>query len=302
MPKSYFIFVVAHSIRGRIRRIHIPYYFVYVLAGFALVGALTVFGALGSYARMWLKVANYNNLRQEVAALKKKYNILQGTMTGQQQELASLQSLASEVSMAYGLKQVTGVSAPIAETEMPLEYRTSVEQYRLLMRASVATPWQRQNLLDDRWGTTLPSLWPVEGPMTGSFGERLDPFNGEGSFHAGLDISTPYGSPVRAAGDGIVDSAERVAGYGMIVDIEHSRGIVTRYAHLAGFTVAPGQAVRAGEIIGHVGRTGRSTGPHLHYEVRVNGTPVNPVKYLSPAHEQLKRANLGPWGIQGSGE
>lgn len=289
MRKSYFIFVVAHSIRGRIRRIQIPQYFVHVVAGLAVVGAITVLGAAGSYTRMLFKVANYNHMRQEVEALKKKYNVLQGTMSGQKQQLASLQSLASEVSIAYGLK----VSKPIDRdeiTEIPLAYRASVEQYHMLIRASSATPWQRLNLLDDHWAAVIPKLWPVEGPLTGTFGDRLDPFNGEGSFHAGVDISTPYGTAVRAAGDGVVIAAERTSGYGTVVDVEHARGVVTRYAHLAGFTVAPGQAVTAGEIIGHAGRTGRSTGSHLHYEVRVNGNPVNPAKYLS---NSVWRASTG---------
>src|SRR5437899_4518626 len=143
---------------------------------------------------MLFNVANYNHMRQEVEALKKKYTTLQGTMSGQKQQLASLQSLASEVSMAYGLKQILKASAPEEETALPQAYRNSVEQYGMLIRASTATPWQRMNLLDDRWAAVVPKLWPVEGPLTGTFGDRLDPFNGEGSLHAGVDISTPYGS------------------------------------------------------------------------------------------------------------
>ncbi len=292
MRKSYFIFVVAHSIRGRIRRVQIPQYFIHVVAALAVVGAVTVLGAAGSYTRMLFKVANYNHMRLEVEALKKKYSALQGTMTGQKQQLASLQSLASEVSMAYGIK-VAKPDFLEQRDEIPVAYRASVEQYHTLIRASSATPFQRLNLLDDRWSAVVPKLWPVEGPLTGTFGERLDPFNGEGSFHAGVDISIPYGTAVRAAGDGVVVTAERTAGYGMVVDIEHARGVVTRYAHLAGFTVAPGQAVTAGEIIGHTGRSGRSTGSHLHYEVRVNGNPVNPSKYLSNSQWRAASSSFG---------
>lgn len=303
MRKSYYIFVVAHSIRGRIRRIHIPHYFLHLVGLLALVGAVTMFGAAASYMRMLLKVARYDHLRKEINVLKLRYNALQNTMSEQKQQLASLQSLANEVSMAYGLKQVHKVSAPEDETEAPLAFRTSVEQYRMLIRASFAPPLLRQSFLDERWAAILPSLWPVQGPLTGTFGERLDPFNGEGSFHAGVDISTGYGAPVRAAADGVVLSAERSSGYGMMVEIEHGRGLQTRYAHLAGFTVVPGQAVKAGEIVGYVGRTGRSTGSHLHYEVRVHDTPVNPVKYLSASALGLsKQAGLGPWAAPETGE
>ncbi len=302
MRKSYYIFVVAHSIRGRIRRIHIPHYVVHVVALLALVGAVTMFGAVASYTRMLLKVANYNRLRKEIEVVKLRYQAMQGMMSEQQQQLASLQTLANEVSLAYGLKQVRKVSAPEDEPGAPLAYRTSVEQYRMLIRASFAPPLLRQNLLDEHWRAILPSIWPVEGPLTGAFGERLDPFNGEGAFHAGVDISTQYGAPVRAAADGVVITAERSSGYGMMVELDHGGGVETRYAHLAGFTVVPGQAVKAGEIIAYAGRSGRATGSHLHYEVRVHGTPVNPAKYLTSNGLAPKRASLERWLLPAAGD
>jgi murein DD-endopeptidase MepM/ murein hydrolase activator NlpD len=294
LPKSYFIFVVAHSIKGRIRRVHVPYYALHVVGALALVGAITVIGVVGSYSLMLIKVAHYNQLRSQVETLQKRYANQQGTISGQQQQLASLQSLASEVSMAYGLKQVAkaGPASGSGEGEVaPMAYRASVEQYHMLMRATFATPFQRQTLLDDHWGgVTIPSLWPVEGPITGSFGDRNDPFNGEGAFHSGVDISSPFGLPVKATADGVVEFADRYAGYGLMLDIAHSHGVVTRYGHLSGFAVTQGQAVKAGEIIGYVGRSGRSTGSHLHYEVRVNGGPVNPMKYIG--HSGVKTAGL----------
>ncbi len=270
-----------------------PYYALYVVAALAVVGSATVLGGVFSYSRMLLKTAHYNHMRSEVEALQKRYSDLQGTISGQQQQLASLQSLASEVSMAYGLKQVTKAEAPSDENRVaPEEYRNSVEQYRLLIRASYASPFQRQNLLSEHWaGLRLPNLWPVEGPITGSFGDRMDPFTEEGAFHSGVDISSPYGLPVKATADGVVVYAERYAGYGQMLDIEHGRGVVTRYAHLSGFAVSVGQAVTAGEIIGYVGRSGRSTGSHLHYEVRVNGGPVNPMKYMGHG-ATFKRSGL----------
>jgi len=116
--------------------------------------------------------------------------------------------------------------------------------------------------------------------VTGSFGERIDPFNGEGAFHSGIDISSSYGHPVIAPADGIVTMAEEVGGYGRLIQIDHHHGISTRYGHLSAFAVIAGQHVQRGDVIGYVGLTGRSTGPHLHYEVRINNTPVNPYKYL----------------------
>ena len=289
MAKSYFILVVAHSIRGRIRRIQIPYYALHVVAALALVGAVTVLGAVGSYGRMLLKVGHYNHLRKEVAALQERYSDLKGSMSTQQQQLASLQSLASGVSMAYGLKRVDQTGLDEGPSSL-LEFRNSVEQYRMLIRASLSTPMQRRNLFEDRWRVIIPTMWPVEGILTGAFGDRLDPFNGEGTFHSGLDISTTYGTPVRVTGEGVVIAAERSAGYGMVVDVDHGRGITTRYAHLSGFTVVVGQALTGGEIVGYVGRSGRSTGSHLHYEVRVNGGPVNPSKFMRGSEQPVVKA------------
>jgi murein DD-endopeptidase MepM/ murein hydrolase activator NlpD len=132
-----------------------------------------------------------------------------------------------------------------------------------------------------------PSIWPLEGRVTSSFGEREDPFNGEGAFHSGIDISAPYGSPVRATADGEVTGTSMGAGYGRQVVLDHGHDVLTVYGHLSATAVTPGQHVLRGQVIGYVGQSGRSTGPHLHYEVRVHNVPVNPHKYLRTTYEQL---------------
>jgi murein DD-endopeptidase MepM/ murein hydrolase activator NlpD len=128
----------------------------------------------------------------------------------------------------------------------------------------------------------VPTLWPVMGPITSSFGQREDPIlgNGEGEFHTGIDISAPNGVPIRATGDGIVQTAEMSNGYGREVVIDHGHGVETVYGHMSGFAVVAGQTVLRGQVIGYVGHSGRTTGSHLHYEVRIRNTPVNPHKYL----------------------
>ena len=120
------------------------------------------------------------------------------------------------------------------------------------------------------------------GPITSSFGQREDPVlgNGEGEFHKGLDISAVDGTPVRATADGIVKQAQMVNGYGREVVLDHGHGLETCYGHMSGFAVVPGSSVVRGQVIGYVGHSGRVTGSHLHYEVRIRNTPVNPHKYL----------------------
>jgi murein DD-endopeptidase MepM/ murein hydrolase activator NlpD len=125
-----------------------------------------------------------------------------------------------------------------------------------------------------------PTLWPVQGRVTGSFGERIDPFSGEGAFHRGVDIAANVGTRIIAPADGVVRFAEIVQGYGRTVLIDHGNGISTLYGHMSGYAVTPGELVHRGDTVGYVGQSGRSTGPHLHYEVRIFNTPVNPSRYL----------------------
>jgi len=126
-----------------------------------------------------------------------------------------------------------------------------------------------------------PSIWPTQGWLTGTFGGRSDPFTGEPGFHQGLDISTDKGQPVHATADGTVESAAYSGDYGNLVVLKHGFGLTTRYGHLSGFAVKPGQAVKRGDTIGYVGATGRATGSHLHYEILINERLINPLKLLT---------------------
>lgn len=128
---------------------------------------------------------------------------------------------------------------------------------------------------------TFPSGAPVHaGYNSSSYGWRPDPFTGQKAFHKGLDFMADSGTTIHAAGDGIVTQAERLPDYGNIVRVDHGFGLDTRYAHVSGFLVKVGDRVAKGQPIATVGSTGRSTGPHLHYEVRLNGVPLDPRKYL----------------------
>lgn len=124
-------------------------------------------------------------------------------------------------------------------------------------------------------------LWPAQGRITSRFGMRRDPFDGSRQFHEGVDIATKFGADVRVVGDGIVVEARRHGGYGNMVLIDHGNGQQTLYGHLRRYIVEPGQRVKRGTVIGSVGSTGRSTGPHLHFEVLEADKPVDPIKTLS---------------------
>jgi murein DD-endopeptidase MepM/ murein hydrolase activator NlpD len=280
VKQEYFVVVVAHSLRGRLRRIHIPHQAVYTILALALLGCFSVFGFVASYARMAWKVAKYNSLSQEADGLRARYQNLQKVVNQKNDQLASLELLSQEVAMAYGIRQkLEGPADLSAEGKLVPTFAESLEDYNFLRSANLLA-LQSHHSRGFQVNAT-PSLWPVEGNLTGSYGMRTDPLSGEGGeFHSGVDISAPIGTPVRATADGIVTFAAMEGGYGRLIRIDHGGGIFTWYGHLSKFFVFAGQEVRRGEKIGAVGASGRVTAPHLHYEVRSNGTPMNPYRYL----------------------
>ncbi len=127
---------------------------------------------------------------------------------------------------------------------------------------------------------SIPTIWPAKGWLTSAFGKRTDPFTGRNAFHRGIDIAASFGNPIRATADGFVSHVKREKIGGNVVIICHGGGYTTVYCHLSKFNVKVGQKVKREDVIGFIGQTGKSLGPHLHYEVRVNGTPVNPYYHI----------------------
>lgn len=284
MKQEYFVVVLAHSLRGRLRRIHIPHQAVYVVLALALLGSISVFGFVASYARMAWKVANYNALKREVDVLRVRYQNLQKVVNQTDKQLASLETYANEVSMVYGIKQkLEGPSDIAAQGKLIPSFAESVQDYDFLRSANalmlLSSPARRFRAV-----ASIPNAWPVEGRLIGGFGPRQDPFSGEGQeFHKGVDIGGAVGTAVHVTADGIVRFADMFSGYGRLVVVDHGGGVETWYAHMSKFYVHTGQEVRRGELVGALGMSGRVTAPHLHYEVHVNGCPMNPSQYLANA-------------------
>jgi len=293
MKEEYFIVVLAHSFHGRLRRVHIPHQVVYGVLALALVGFITVLGLAGSYARMAWKVSDYNALRDQFETLRSRYQNLQRQTSQKNEQLATLQVFATEVSLAYGIQRNEapgyGYDDDLA---LAPSFHESLEEYNFLKSANFSIFSRKYPRL---WQTdTKPSLWPVNGRLSSYFGKREDPFNGMDAFHPGVDIPAPMGEPVRVAGDGIVIRTGWVGNYGRLIVVEHGGGISTYYGHLSKIEVVAGQEVRRGQIVGAVGASGRVTGPHLHYEVRQGGSPVNPYMFLkdSPRPARTEHATF----------
>jgi len=287
MPhQPYFVVVLAHSLHGRLRRIHIPHKVIYAGFVFSVFSFFVMLAFLSSYLRMSWKVAHYNSLRQEVDSLRTKYRELQRVTNQKNEQLATLENFAGEVSVAYGLKRRPGTSSDVVNTaNLTPTFRESLSQYNFLQTSTISALYRtypRQYQIHVR-----PSLWPVEGRLMSPFGGRTDPFSGEGAIHTGVDLEAAMGTAVHAAADGIVVHADWEGGYGRLIIIDHGNGVQTYYGHLSTFGVVPGQEVRRGDVIARSGASGRVTSPHLHYEVRLGGTPVNPYPYM------LKSASVG---------
>ncbi len=269
----------------------IPHYALHLLVALALVGSATVLAAVGSYSHMLWKVTAYNSLLKDQSALTQQYRDLQSQVKNANERLNSLQSLASDVAVAYGLTRVPDTPFSLTNTaaESDATYKDTVDQFNFLQQNASAVMLASMGVLRLAPGRKLadapfiPSLWPVMGRITSRFGERLDPFGGEGEFHTGLDIASFYGDEVRAAADGVVIWTGNREGYGRVVIIDHGFGITTWYAHLSAYDTQEGMRVKRGDVIAQEGDSGRATAPHLHFEVRMNNAPVNPWPYLHQA-------------------
>ncbi|WP_254063810.1 M23 family metallopeptidase [Granulicella sp. S190] len=323
MKKRYYIMFVSRDEEGNLNKVPVPLHYAYMFVAAAVIGMFTITGLAGSYSRMLIKTARFNQLRQDHNSLQKDYAHLERAAHEKDIQAASLGSLASEVSVLYGLtasklaspmgklteKHVKSVGVVEAIATTPLTgspdasdnseagYYKSIDAFYALRSSAMSGTATRAisslngpgYISTDLFGAAslesasyVPTLWPIMGPITSSFGQREDPIlgNGEGEFHTGIDISAPNGIPIRATGDGVVSRAEISNGYGREVVIDHGHGVETVYGHMSGFACIAGQTVVRGQVIGYVGHSGRTTGSHLHYEVRIRNTPVNPHKYL----------------------
>lgn len=187
---------------------------------------------------------------------------------------ARTQAVLAELGLAPTPRAVGGPFVPIDEAALMPENNLALLKDALARHRRMAAVTAR-----------LPLRRPVDGQLevTSSFGARRDPFYGRLALHTGIDLREDYGSAVRAVAAGTVTIAGPESGYGTLVEIDHGNGYATRYAHLSVASVAVGEKVGAGAAVGQVGTTGRSTGPHLHYEVRIAGEPVDPARYLKLA-------------------
>jgi murein DD-endopeptidase MepM/ murein hydrolase activator NlpD len=222
-------------------------------------------------------------------------NALAQRLGQMQAQMMRLNALGSRLTRMAGLdarefnfavEAAMGGPEKTATTSNPPELMSSLDHLAREIERQQERLSALENLLLDRKlsAAVTPSGWPVQGGWISSgFGVRADPFNGHQSYHEGVDIASSMGSPVLAMGDGVVSHSGEKSGYGLLVEVTHESGLITRYAHASAVLVRVGDRVQKGQPIAQVGTTGRSTGPHLHFEVVRNGTSVSPMRYLQQA-------------------
>jgi murein DD-endopeptidase MepM/ murein hydrolase activator NlpD len=286
---TYTLIVVPHA-KARFRKIQFSVRLAKWACATGTAAVLVVTGTLVHYVRVAAEVYELRRLRAENQVLEVKTREYEQNAGRLQAKVENLQKMVMKLGVMAGLEKslpdsnVGGVGgAPSVESVAPaLEPRPSLGEMELSVNALTDRSSQLEGFYSDRnvLLASTPSVWPVRGYLSAGFGNRIDPFTGQRDFHTGIDISTPIGTKIHAPADGVVISCATKGGYGNTLIIDHGYGVVTRYGHLDGFNVKPGQRVRRGDVIAFVGDTGRSTGPHLHYEVWVRDQAQNPIHYI----------------------
>ncbi len=279
---AFYTLIIAPATSSRFYKIVIPHKHLYG----ALLGSVILLGLL-STAGVWIvrravMLVRYARIERENEVLKREYltqlNALRSRLASLEAEAHQVRQAAREMGIEVEDADLGPTSSEAArgkggprEPQFFAEEIARVEATLKTLRAHLERERERHR--------RTPRGWPVEGSLNARFGIRRNPF-GEGyEFHTGVDLEARYGEPVRATADGTVVFAAYWGGYGNLVILDHGHGLTTFYGHLSRISVRVGQAVKRGQIVGRAGSTGRSTGPHVHYEVRVNDRPVDPRRF-----------------------
>ena len=301
MAKKITLLIFSDEGSHRVRRVRFPK----IMVPTVLLVLLGFLGLAGYWLSQYHGAVDRMPSRQAHEIQNQRHQAQIAAFAGRLEELkaqvAKLQSFNERIRAMANLKkpaqqeEIFGVGGREGTASGPgIRMSTSAVERRLqflqrdLDRLSAESEAERQMqrhlaaFLNERRSilAATPSIWPVRGWVTSGYGRRISPFSKTAQFHAGMDISTRRGTPIVASAPGVVTFTGREGGFGRMVAINHGHGIVTRYAHLDKIKVKSGQKVERGQVIATVGNTGRSTGPHLHYEVLLSGVPTNPMYYI----------------------
>jgi murein DD-endopeptidase MepM/ murein hydrolase activator NlpD len=275
--KRLYTFLILPTRSSKVRQFSIHHNVLYAAGGcLTALLVLTVYGAVRLAQTETTNFRNYS-LRAENRKLKEENDAYQNSYAKLKGQISYIEDmskdLARQAKMEHSpeIDEQVGIGGPETVTALDKTADNLEREVRLI---------NARLRLDILRLSSIPSGLPVNGYISDGYGMRRNPFSGEGrETHEGLDIAVDFGTPVTSTADGLVIYAAPHAGYGNLVILYHSNGITTRYGHLSRITVETGQRVKRGDQIGHAGSTGRSTGPHVHYEIRENDQPLDPARY-----------------------
>lgn len=284
----------------QVRQFKIPGFLPVLFCLFLLSAAALALWGIRDYHAMKAQFPHLARLQKENALQKTQLHHLAQRMDVTTKKMCELQELDRKLKVMVNLEkgddtqefQGIGGSEPNLPRPLLAQAKTHPELIRSMHRSleeldnEIAASEQNKTdlykFLENQNAilASTPSIWPTKGWLSSRFGYRMSPFTGKREFHRGIDISTRMGAPIVAPADGIVSRVYRDRGYGNVVCVNHGYGVMTKYAHLKKTLVKKGQFVKRGETLALVGKTGRTTGPHLHYEVHLNKVAVNPLRYI----------------------
>jgi murein DD-endopeptidase MepM/ murein hydrolase activator NlpD len=299
-PKTQIFTVIVVSDHSQaVRKFRVPRRWLrnaaYAGGGVALIGLLTIghyFALLGSSSENSVLKEENAQLRSQILLVQEKVAHISATLDRVERFDAKLRTAVTQLqdperNLAIGPVGNADADAAIPGPAPAGEASLTALPGKLSSLETEASRQEQslrelQEYFDDQRSllASTPSLWPTRGWVTSDFGSRIDPYTAERKMHQGMDIATPHGQPVYTPSDGTVVFIGTEGGYGKVLVVDHGYGVKTRYGHLSEVSVRLGDRVKRGDRVALVGNTGRSTGPHLHYEVRVNGIPENPRKFI----------------------
>lgn len=286
MRKKHYTIMIAPGSRARLLRVKLRQDALLALAGVAALCVLSAAALPFIFQRAVARGAEVNALRAENETLRST----NGEIESLRHQVAYFEDKATKFALMAGVEDLPS-SRGVGGLREPGE--PAIDDGEALLDEEFESLKERSSVLEESFNrldkvysdqslmlATTPSVAPVKGMISYGYAWRNDPFTGNRAFHKGVDIVAPRGTEVIAPADALVLKAGRLPGYGNVVYLSHSNGLTSRYAHLQGFSVRPGQKVSRGEVIGQVGNTGRSLGAHLHYEILVNNRRVDPSQYI----------------------
>lgn len=316
-PQKYFTVLVVPDRTSRVRKVTVARSWVYGAAAGVLAVTLILGGVLMHYVRVLGELSDYQSVYQENREVALQLRTYQERIRKLDSRLDHLERIEHKLRVMTSLEDPSRNIAigPLTDRESPAEIDSMFDEGGSASDTETVSPSSPESdrrefefrkigfrleklegeakarelsleelhaLLDDQRSilNSTPSIWPTRGFVSSTFGYRVSPFTSVKKMHEGLDVAAPKGTEVVTPADGIVTFTGVKGAYGNIVVVDHGYGLVTRYGHLSKVLVEPGQHVKRGSSIAKVGNTGRSTGDHLHYEVRIDGVPVNPTRYI----------------------